>query len=132
MQAGIIILIVIGALVLVFLIAMLVFNRGMGRIKRLKIDSIDLSKIPNGTYQGRFSGGRWSNKLEVQVEDNKIKDINILKDVTVAIEEVSSGLISKIKEEQNLEIDAVSGATVNTKAYLKSIENALKNAKERK
>lgn len=34
-------------------------------------------------------------------------------------------LITKVVQEQNINVDVVSGATVMCKAYLKAIENAL-------
>lgn len=40
--------------------------------------------------------------------------------------EVTEELIGRVLEEQSTKIDAVSGSTVTCKAYLKSIENALR------
>jgi len=41
------------------------------------------------------------------------------------MDDIGEKIFQKVKEKQSLEVDAVSGATVHTKAVLKSIENAL-------
>jgi len=41
------------------------------------------------------------------------------------IKDIGEKVFKKVEEEQSLQIDTVSGATVHTKAVLKSIENAL-------
>lgn len=41
-------------------------------------------------------------------------------------EDVTKGILNRVIENQNTNIDVISGATVTCKAYLKSIENALK------
>ena len=70
------------------------------------------------------------NTVEVSVEGNKITEVKILDDVGIPIPEISKKLIESIKEKQSLNVDAISQATINTKAYLKSIENALKKGME--
>jgi uncharacterized protein with FMN-binding domain len=64
--------------------------------------------------------------IEVTVMDNKISKIVITKDVKHPISEVSKKLFDEIIKKQSLNVDIVSGATVTCKAYLKSVENALK------
>ena len=49
-----------------------------------------------------------------------------MKDVTFPKPEWTKELFDKIIQKQNTEVDIVSGATVTSKAYMKSIENALK------
>ena len=45
-------------------------------------------------------------------------------------DEFLNNLYSKVIEKQSLEIDVTSGATLTTKAYLKSIENAYNDAED--
>ena len=68
--------------------------------------------------------------MEVTIEGYKITDIKVIKDFGISIPEFSQKLIESVKEKQSLNIDAISQATINTKAYLKSIENALKKGME--
>jgi uncharacterized protein with FMN-binding domain len=98
---------------------------GLEHIKNLTIDNIDISSIPDGDYQGAFSGWRWSNELLVTVNNGRITDIKVLKDVAIPNDEYTQELFNSVIEKQSLQFDVVSGATVTSKAYLKSIQNAL-------
>ncbi|HWQ51683.1 MAG TPA: FMN-binding protein, partial [Terriglobales bacterium] len=69
--------------------------------------------------------GRWANELAVTVQGGKITDIKVVKDVQFGTAEVSGEVFRRVIERQNVTIDVVAQATVTTKAYLKSIENAL-------
>lgn len=111
---------VIGAVMLIYL------TKDLGKYRKMAINDVDLAKVEDGVYQGEFTGGRWKNKLEVIVKDHKITDIALLKASSASgMNDIGEKVFQKVKEKQSLEIDAVSGATVHTKAILKSIENAL-------
>lgn len=118
-----VILIILGIFAAIILAFTIFLSRGLS-IKDDVIKSIDISKVTDGVYQGEYSGNRFANKLEVTVADGKISDIVIIKDMMVAAPEVSSKLFDEVKNEQSLQVDAVSGATVTSKAYLKALENA--------
>jgi uncharacterized protein with FMN-binding domain len=49
-----------------------------------------------------------------------------VKDVAIPKPEWAKQLFDKVIEKQNTDVDVISGATITSKAYLKSIENALK------
>lgn len=89
------------------------------------VNPVDLSSVEDGTYSGSYKSGRFSNEVRVTVEDQRIKDIQVVKDMLVANPETTQGIIQKVIEKQNTTIDIVSSSTVTTKAYLKSIEDAL-------
>ena len=97
---------------------------GLG-LKDALIKNVDITKVPNGNYTGELTGSRFGNKLMVTVSAGKITDIQISSDMVVAIPDVSSKIFSEVKEKQSLQVDCVSGATVSSKAYLMSLENAL-------
>ncbi|MGE5627520.1 MAG: FMN-binding protein [Solirubrobacterales bacterium] len=100
-------------------------SRSLEAGKKVEIHGVNIKNLSDGNYSGKYEAGRWSNKVNVSVKDKKITDIKIEKDVTFAKPEVSSELFNRVIEAQNTNVDAVSGATVTSKAYLKSIENAL-------
>lgn len=104
---------------------MISLTQGLEEGKNIEIKGINMTNIEDGTYKGRYELGRWSNELEVTVKENKITDIKVLKDVKYASPAVSDKLFDEVIEAQNSQVDTVSGATVTSKAYLKSIENAL-------
>ncbi|HYF84726.1 MAG TPA: FMN-binding protein [Clostridia bacterium] len=117
----------------VFIIFVLVSGGGLFFISRgveagevLEINDVDLSKLNDGTYNGTYNGGRWTNEVNVIVKDHKITGVEIVKDVLLPKPEVTAELVNLVLEKQSPKIDAISGSTVTCKAYLKSIENALK------
>jgi len=94
-------------------------------ISEIKIDNIDLSKIPDGKYTGVYDVGIASAKVTVTIKDKKIKDIILLNTKG----EPAKVIPEKVVKAQNLQVDTVSGATVSSKVILKSIENALISGK---
>jgi uncharacterized protein with FMN-binding domain len=94
-------------------------------IKNATIRDVDVANVPDGVYQGEGASGRFRNRLEVTVSGGRITDIQILKDMVVAIPEISSQLFSSVIDRQSIAVDAASGATVTTKAYEKAMEDAL-------
>ena len=99
-------------------------TRGLTEGKNVEINNVDISKLADGTYSGQYSKGRWNSEVEVTVKDNKIEDIKLLSEPLTP--DVSKELSKEIIEKQKVKVDVVSGATVSSKAYLKSVENALK------
>ncbi|NLJ39672.1 MAG: FMN-binding protein [Candidatus Atribacteria bacterium] len=124
-------ILIISIIIGVIIIGMFYFLlAGMQEIKEMAITDIDLSQVKDGVYTGEFRGNRWTNSVEVLVEGHKITDIKVIQDVRIPLTEVTQKLIESVKEKQSLNIDAISQATINTKAYLKSIENALRKGIE--
>lgn len=108
----------------------LIFNKGMNQIKKIEIKNIDLSKIEDGEYFGKYGSGRWQYEVKVVVSNREIKAIEILNQKSGFIDmnmykQVNDEVINRILKKQSLRIDVVTGATINTKALLKAIENAL-------
>ncbi|TCK92838.1 uncharacterized protein with FMN-binding domain [Natranaerovirga hydrolytica] len=99
--------------------------RGLETVQEEEVKDIEVLQLEEGTYYGRYDQGRWRNEVEVTILDNKIIDINFVEDVVFKDESVQNQLIQKVIEEQSVLVDTISGATVTSKAYLKSIENAL-------
>jgi len=104
-------------------------TRGLESGEALALSGISFSKLEDGKYTGKYSGGRWSNEVMVTVEGGKISDIDVIKPVLFERPEITEQLLDKVINEQTTAIDGISGATVTCKAYLKSIENAFKENK---
>ncbi len=118
-----IVLIILGVLFLLAVLGFLFASMGLRSMKQMVINEVDLSKLADGVYTGRFHKVRWTYEVEVTVENHKIVGIVVLNKVG------DGGLGEKAAEEiianQSVLIDAVSGATVTTKALQKAVENAL-------
>lgn len=102
-------------------------TRGLDDGELARIENVDLSSLEDGIYEGSYQHKRWDNRLKLTIENQRIKSIEILDDVLFVDENVSKTLIKRVMDEQSVDVDVVTGATVTSKAYLKSIENALKS-----
>lgn len=118
------------AIIIIFVLVagagMFYLSRGLDSGRKLNINSVNVSLINDGVYDGKYKEGRWSNEVNVTVTGHKITKIDIIKDVTFNRDEWTKELFNRVIEKQNTNVDVVSGATVTSKAYLKAIENALK------
>jgi uncharacterized protein with FMN-binding domain len=93
----------------------------------VKLSGINPSEVPDGRYEGAYDYSRWSNIVAVEVQDGKIVSIDMINDVDSSeLTNCSKEIIRRVIEAQDTNVDAVSGATVTSKAYLKAIEDALK------
>ena len=101
--------------------------RGMQEMNAMVIHEVDLEQVEDGTYIGVFEEGyRWSCKVSVTLYNHKFIGINIIEKQTFHKDEVSDELFERIYNEQKINVDTVSGATITSKGYMKAIENALK------
>ncbi len=101
-------------------------SRGLDETLEVEIVGIDLSNVEDGVYQGTYENRRFSNTLEVHVENHEIVDIIVIDDMTLTQDGVTEEVFARVMALQSTDIDMVAGASVTTTAYLKAIENALK------
>ncbi|MGE5557221.1 MAG: FMN-binding protein [Bacillota bacterium] len=89
-----------------------------------KIENIDLDKIPDGTYPGKFGDFLVSVALEVTVKDHRITGIVIKKqDCGPGYE--ARAVVDRIIQAQSPEVDAVSGATGSSMCIMIAAGRAL-------
>lgn len=86
--------------------------------------------LKDGDYTANTQGHNGPIELKVTVLDGKIKKIDILKEVET--KGIGSLAIAKIKDKimdkQTLNLDAATGATISSMAFLNGIKDALKQA----
>ncbi len=88
------------------------------------IEPVDLNAVADGTYKGRTDAGIIQVRLEADVRDHRITDIQLLKHRN-GQGAAAEGLIPRIIEEQRIDLDTVSGATYSSLAILDAVEEAL-------
>jgi len=115
-------LIIVGVAIVLLGAMFLFVVDGLTEGANVTVNGIDLSDIPDGRYVGEYDFKRWSNTVIVHVEDKRIIAIEA-EDELAGID--SSELFRHVIKAQNTTVDAMTGATVTSKAYLKAIENAL-------
>ncbi|MBN1774978.1 MAG: FMN-binding protein [Clostridiales bacterium] len=102
---------------------------GLKEVTALDIESVDLTQIPDGSYTGSYDSYRWSTTVEVTILDHRITEIQSVK-IQDGRDSLTEDLKEKVLSEQTADVDAISGATASSNAYLKAIENALKNGED--
>ena len=99
-------------------------------------NAIDFANLDDGIYLGVYNGGMYewrSNQIKITVENGQLHNIVLVEAKDYAInDDERKILFSRVIEEQSLNIDTISGATLTSNAYLKGIEDALKKAEKQK
>ena len=93
-------------------------------LKKVKINEVPISQVADGEYVGEAQIKPVSAKVNVQVENGKITDIEI-KDHMTGLGKNGEKIIDHIINKQSLDVDAISGATQSSVTITKAVENAL-------
>lgn len=93
-------------------------------LKKVKINEVPISQVADGEYVGEAQIKPVSAKVNVQVENGKITDIEI-KDHMTGLGKNGEKIIDQIINKQILDVDAISGATQSSVTITKAVENAL-------
>ncbi len=120
-----IIAVIIGSLLLLNILLILFSMIDMGEIKALSVKTPDLSTFSDSTYTGSYKKGRWRYNVSVKIEKGSITEISHKESKISTPDKLNKEIISNIINKQSLSLDAVSGASVNTKALCKAVEVAL-------
>lgn len=99
--------------------------------KNLPLNAVDFNRLADGTYTGEYAGGmyKWrANTAKVTVAGGKVTRIESLQSLEAQSSEFTQMLYDRVIAAQSLQVDTISGATLTSKAYLQSVENALVQA----
>lgn len=94
-------------------------------VKETAFTEIDVADVSDGIYIGEYDVNFIYAKVEVTVENGKIVSIHILEHRHER-GKAAETVIEKIIEEQEIDVDAISGATNSSTVIKKAVENALK------
>lgn len=97
-------------------------------IKETTFDEINIADVSDGVYIGEYNVNFIYAKVEVTVQNGEITDINILEHKQERGKSAET-IITKIIDEQKIDVDAISGATNSSTVIKKAVENALKGEK---
>lgn len=91
------------------------------------ISDVDMSKVADGVYTGRYQVFPVTAEIKVTVRDHKISDIELTKHINGRGTQAEA-IPGRVVESQTLAVDTVSGATYSSMVILRAIENALNSA----
>jgi len=124
-----IILIILGAIIFLGVVLAILATIGMDDVKNFKIPGIDLSRIEDGEYQGSCTISRWAMKVKVTVQDHKIKSVAIVdKMMSNLNEQMIATINGNVIDRQPPNFDALTAASITSKAYMIAITDALQKA----
>ncbi len=91
------------------------------------ISDVDVTEVPDGTYEGVGEGFGGDTVLEVTVEGGEIVDIEEIEneDTPEYWEDAWPETADRIIEAQSMEVDAVGGATASSEGIKEAVINAL-------
>lgn len=137
-----ILLMLVSVAVLGTAIAFLYDASARKELQALTIGTIDFARLEDGTYVGKFEGTKGSNRnvtVKVSIFGGQVTGITILKgalDSTGNAAKLTGGktvegLFQTVLEIKSLQVDAISRATLTSKAHLKALEDALQQAQKK-
>ncbi len=96
----------------------------------VEVVEIDIAEVPDGTYEGSAQGFAGPIVVEVEVSDGEIVSIEVLEQEETATYFVESYPLipEQIIEEQSLDVDTQTGATISAEGIVNAVENALMEA----
>lgn len=119
-------LIVLSVFIAFILVGLVAGTQHMKEVRVYNIPEIDMMTIADGQYEGSCDIGRWSNKVIVSVKDHKITQVIVPGDqFPILPDEFIIALNDKIVGLEKPDFDAVTGATISSKAYMIAITDAL-------
>lgn len=89
---------------------------------------IDISNVPDGTYEGHSELGPVSVDVEVTVYSGKMTDIEIVNHQN-GMGQPANSIVDKMVESNTYDVDVVSGATVSSEVIINAVNNALQHGK---
>ncbi len=117
--------------VLILWLGFTFMNMGLAELEIQTFVEVNIDELPDGTYHGACDKGRWKNEVEVIIEAGAIVSIITTDDMMIADSELAATLFDQMKTSQNLDVDAVAGATVTSNAYKLAVQDALQKAANR-
>ena len=100
------------------------FREYQKNVESITFENIELSDVEDGTYVGEYDAGYIYAKVEVTIEDGRIVSINLMEHRNEK-GKTAEVILDNIVAMQEIDVDAVSGATNSSNVIKKAIENAL-------
>ncbi len=119
--------IIMGIIVILVIVGGIYSWRFISGSHKIVVGSVDMSKVPDGTYEGSYGFFHDSAKVRVTVQDHRITGVEMLSSGGAAEDDIPA-LTQRILDQQSVQVDLVTGASVSQKVFLKAIENALSGA----
>lgn len=98
-------------------------------LRNTPIADIEVAEVKDGVYEGTSEFGNYTYHVKVTVKNHEIEQIEDLAPRDSIYVTYATGVFQKIIDQQTPDVDAISGATTTSKAFMKAVENALEQGK---
>lgn len=109
-----------------FIVGKIIIGNMVRNVQNISVSMPDILSVQDGNYIGEYSITPVHVKVEVSVSNHRITNITISQHDN-GLGSTAESIVNDVVQEQSLDIDAVSGATVSSKCILKAVENAIEN-----
>ena len=100
----------------------------LAKYRTLEISEPDLSRIPDGTYQGAETYAGFVYIVECDMKDQRIEQVRIVENRDSPYARYAEGILPRILSQQSPNVDGITGATTTSKCLMKALEMALEGA----
>ena len=121
----VVIFVLAGLTLLVVSVVAVLMIRMNSQVNDFDTTPIDVTKVADGVYEGQSETDLVKADVRVTVSNGKIKDIEIVKHICGKGKPAEAMTKSMILS-NDVEVDAVSGATYSSKVIKDAVRNALK------
>ena len=115
------------ALFIITICAVIVIRMN-GQVNSFDRSSIDLSQVKDGVYEGHSETDMVKVDVRVTVSDGDISDIEILRH-ECGKGKIANTIVDEMVEKDDVEVDAVSGATFSSEVIKDAVRSALRKGK---
>ena len=130
MKRALKILLVIPAVFALFIITIcaVIVIRMNSQVKSFDRSEIDVSQVKDGIYEGRSETDMVKVDVRVTVSNGDISDIEIVRH-ECGKGKIANVIVEDMIEKDDVEVDAVSGATFSSEVIKDAVRNALRKGK---
>ena len=115
------------ALLIITICAVIVIRMN-SQVKSFDRSEIDVSQVKDGIYEGRSETDMVKVDVRVTVSNGDISDIEIVKH-ECGKGKIANVIVEDMIEKDDVEVDAVSGATFSSEVIKDAVRNALRKGK---
>ena len=130
MKRALKILLVIPAVLALLIITMcaVIVIRMNSQVKSFDSSEVDVSQVKDGIYEGRSETDMVKVDVRVTVSNGDISDIEIVRH-ECGKGKIANVIVEDMIEKDDVEVDAVSGATFSSEVIKDAVRNALRKGK---
>ena len=112
----------------IFTICAVIFIRMNSQVKSFDRSEVDVSQVKDGIYEGRSETDMVKVDVKVTVSDGDISDIEIVRH-ECGKGKIANVIVDDMVEKDDVEVDAVSGATFSSEVIKDAVRSALRKGR---